>query len=90
MPKNNNSAHAVSDAHRTRAGRSVLSKNDAPVDQERIARAVREILFAVGEDPDREGLRETPHRVARMYAEMLSGLHKDAREPLYHKATPKL
>lgn len=48
------------------------------VDQERIQRAVREILFAVGEDPDREGLRETPARVGRMYAELFSGLHEDA------------
>lgn len=49
------------------------------VDQPRIARAVREILAAVGEDPDREGLRETPARVARMYAELFSGLHEDPR-----------
>jgi GTP cyclohydrolase I len=49
------------------------------VDRERIARAVREILLAVGEDPDREGLRETPARVARMYAELFGGLHEDAR-----------
>lgn len=46
----------------------------APVDHDRIASAVREILAAVGEDPDREGLRETPARVARAYAEMFSGL----------------
>ena len=38
----------------------------SPVDLERIRKAVREILFAVGEDPDREGLLETPDRVARM------------------------
>jgi len=50
-----------------------------PVDEPRIARAVREILAAVGEDPDREGLRETPARVARMYTEMFSGLHEDPR-----------
>lgn len=49
----------------------------APVDQERIRRAVREILIAVGEDPDREGLVETPDRVARMYAEVFAGLHTD-------------
>jgi GTP cyclohydrolase I len=48
-----------------------------PVDLERIAAAVREILLAVGEDPDREGLRETPQRVARMYAEVFQGLHQD-------------
>lgn len=45
------------------------------VDHERIRKAVREILAAVGEDPDREGLLETPDRVARMYAELFSGLH---------------
>lgn len=44
------------------------------VDKPRIERAVREILAAVGEDPDREGLLETPARVARMYAELFSGL----------------
>ncbi len=54
----------------------------APVDQERIVAAVREILLAVGEDPEREGLRETPQRVARMYAEMFAGLRKDPRTPL--------
>ena len=52
------------------------------VDRARIARAVREILLAVGEDPDREGLRETPTRVARMYAELFSGLHQDPRQHL--------
>jgi GTP cyclohydrolase IA len=49
------------------------------VDLPRIERAVREILAAVGEDPDREGLRETPARVARMYAELFSGLREDPR-----------
>ena len=51
----------------------------ATVDHDRIERAVREILVAVGEDPDREGLRETPARVARMYAEMFQGLRADPR-----------
>ncbi|MGC8626411.1 MAG: GTP cyclohydrolase I FolE [Acidimicrobiales bacterium] len=46
-------------------------------DLDRIANAVREILVAVGEDPDRDGLRGTPRRVARMYAEVFSGLHED-------------
>ena len=50
-----------------------------PVDHERIQSAVREILAAVGEDPDREGLLETPARVARMYAEMFAGLKKDPK-----------
>jgi GTP cyclohydrolase I len=52
-------------------------RNGRAVDQQRIANAVREILLAVGEDPDREGLAETPLRVARMYAEMFQGLHQD-------------
>jgi GTP cyclohydrolase IA len=60
-----------------------------PVDQERIEAAVREILLAVGEDPDREGLRETPGRVARMYAEICSGLHSDPREALRKTFTQK-
>lgn len=47
------------------------------VDQERIAKAVREILFAIGDDPDREGLAETPQRVARMYAEIFAGIGCD-------------
>jgi GTP cyclohydrolase I len=46
---------------------------------DRIRRAVREILLAVGEDPEREGLLETPDRVARMYAEVFQGLHQDPR-----------
>ena len=54
------------------------------IDQERIAAAVREILFAIGEDPDRDGLLETPNRVARMYAEICAGLHQ---EPSEHLAT---
>jgi GTP cyclohydrolase IA len=55
---------------------------ETPVDRPRIERAVREILAAVGEDPDREGLRETPARVARMYAELFAGLHLDPRRHL--------
>ncbi|MCB1249696.1 MAG: GTP cyclohydrolase I FolE [Acidimicrobiales bacterium] len=47
-----------------------------PVDQERIAAAVREILLAIGEDPDRDGLLDTPARVARMYAEVFAGLRE--------------
>jgi len=53
-----------------------------PVDVQRIEHAVREILLAVGEDPDREGLRETPARVARMYAELFQGLRADPRRHL--------
>ena len=51
-------------------------------DHARAERAVRELLIAVGEDPDREGLRETPARVARAYAETFAGLHQDPREVL--------
>jgi GTP cyclohydrolase I len=59
------------------------------IDQARIRAAVREILVAVGEDPEREGLRDTPERVARMYAEMFSGLHQDPREFLQKTFTQK-
>jgi GTP cyclohydrolase IA len=53
------------------------------VDLARIAAAVKEILVGVGEDPEREGLRETPARVARMYAEIFSGLHEDPGQHLF-------
>lgn len=59
------------------------------VDQPRIEAAVREILIAVGEDPEREGLRDTPARVARSYAELFSGLHQDPREHLKKCFTQK-
>ena len=55
-----------------------FSALDTPMDLDRIAKAVREILEAIGEDPDRDGLRDTPERVARMYAEICSGLHEEA------------
>lgn len=50
---------------------------DDGVDRLRIERAVREILYAVGEDPDREGLRETPTRVAKAYEFLFAGLRAD-------------
>ncbi len=59
------------------------------VDFPRIEAAVREILAAVGEDPDREGLLETPARVGRMYAEMFAGLRQDPREHLQKFFTEK-
>jgi len=59
------------------------------VDHGRIERAVREILLAVGEDPDREGLRETPSRVARMYAELFGGLRLDPKQYLAKFFTEK-
>lgn len=49
------------------------------MDNKRIEDAFREILIAIGEDPDREGLKETPSRVARMYEEVFSGLNTDPR-----------
>lgn len=60
-----------------RGAEGIRPRLDQPVDHARIERAVREILAAVGEDPDREGLLETPARVARMYAELFSGLRQD-------------
>ncbi len=70
------------------AGKKEKSPHSA-IDHERIERAVREILAAVGEDPDREGLRETPQRVARMYAELFGGLHEEPREHLKKFFTEK-
>lgn len=51
-------------------------------DYERAARAVRELLVTIGEDPDRDGLVDTPSRVARAYAELFSGLHGRAEDVL--------
>jgi GTP cyclohydrolase I len=75
----------------SRTRRQSLASPNGPtaVDQPRIEAAVREILLAVGEDPDREGLRETPARVARLYAEVCSGLHADPRELLQKTFTQK-
>jgi GTP cyclohydrolase IA len=61
---------------------SEVAADKGKIDHARIERAVREILLAVGENPDREGLRETPARVARMYAELFAGLHLDPRRHL--------
>jgi GTP cyclohydrolase I len=63
--------------------------SSTPIDLDRIRRAVREILLAVNEDPDREGLRETPDRVARMYAEVFQGLSQDPRQHLRKLFTQK-
>jgi GTP cyclohydrolase I len=61
-----------------------LDPGPAPaIDQGRIEKAVREILLAVGEDPERDGLLDTPARVARMYAEIFAGLHEDPTEHLH-------
>jgi GTP cyclohydrolase I len=62
------------------------------IDQERIARAVREILAAIGEDPEREGLLDTPRRIAETYAEMFSGIGQDPRQllRLFHRDSQEL
>jgi GTP cyclohydrolase I len=53
-----------------------------PIDLDRIERAVHEILLAIGEDPDRDGIKDTPRRVARAYAEQFAGLHQQAGDVL--------
>src|SRR4051812_2987176 len=68
---------------------SNAAPSEATVDLPRIERAVREILAAVGEDPNREGLRETPARVARMYAELFCGLHDEPQKHLRKFFTEK-
>ncbi|MDO4550292.1 MAG: GTP cyclohydrolase I FolE [Planctomycetia bacterium] len=67
----------------------ILPDLEKKVDIPRIERAFREILLAVGENPDREGLTETPRRVARMYAELFKGLHRDPRVHLHKYFTEK-
>jgi GTP cyclohydrolase I len=56
--------------------------SDHPIDHERIEHAVREMLLAIGEDPDRDGLQNTPRRIAKMYEEIFSGLYEDPAEHL--------
>jgi GTP cyclohydrolase IA len=59
------------------------------MDRERLAAAVREVLLAIGEDPDRPELRATPERTSKMYAELFGGLEIDPRQfladPLPHE-----
>jgi len=57
-------------------------ERDRPIDRPRIERAVREMLLAIGEDPDRDGLVRTPARVADMLAEIFAGLREDPAEHL--------
>ena len=71
------SAPAAANGHESPADRF-----SAPVDLPRIEKAVREILLAVGEDPDREGLVKTPNRIARAYVELFAGLRQDPAEHL--------
>ncbi len=75
-------ASAADGAHADAADVIDTARVAGGVDLERAAAAVRELLFAVGEDPDRDGLRSTPSRVARAYAETFSGLFVDPDEVL--------
>ena len=59
-----------------------MSKKIKKVDTERIEKAVKEILLAIGEDSDREGLKRTPERVGKMYAELLAGMREDPKDHL--------
>jgi len=59
-----------------------MAKKSKTIDTERIRKAVKEILLAVGEDTKREGLKKTPERVARMYSELLGGMHEDPKKHL--------
>ncbi|WP_309070110.1 GTP cyclohydrolase I FolE [Arthrobacter sp.] len=61
---------------------AALAASGSTVDQPRIERAVREILAAIGEDPLRDGLLDTPKRVARAYAEFFAGIHQDPKDIL--------
>ncbi|KUP96934.1 GTP cyclohydrolase I FolE [Thermobifida cellulosilytica] len=65
-----------------RAGEIDAGLEPAGIDQPRIEKAVREILLAIGEDPDRDGLVDTPARVARAFAEQYAGLHQRPEDVL--------
>jgi GTP cyclohydrolase I len=73
---------AAEDGYENDAADLPLPAAVGPFDHERVAAAVREILIGIGENPDRNGLRDTPDRVARAYAEMFSGLHQEPEEVL--------
>jgi len=57
-----------------------MAKKQKTIDTERIRKAAKEILLAVGEDTEREGLKKTPERIARMYAELLGGMYEDPKK----------
>ena len=61
---------------------SIPEESRRNMDLPKIENAVRDILEAIGEDPNREGLLETPQRVARMYAEVFAGLHRDINKDI--------
>jgi GTP cyclohydrolase I len=66
-----------------------MANRPKKIDSERIRNAVTEILAAIGEDVDREGLRDTPDRVARMYAELCGGMYEDPKNHLRSVFTEK-
>src|ERR1700730_7094339 len=74
-------ANGRADGGRPSGGDS-LQSNGREFDLPRIERAVREILLAIGEDPERDGLRDTPARVARAYAEQFAGLRQSPQDVL--------
>jgi GTP cyclohydrolase IA len=89
-PEADHSDAAIKETARDPGASNADQSHDLPqVDLKRIELAIREILSAVGEDPDREGLQETPGRVARMYAELFSGLFCDPRRHLRKCFTEK-
>ena len=61
---------------------SIPEESKKNMDLPKIENAVRDILEAIGEDPNREGLLDTPQRVARMYAEVFAGLHRDINKDI--------
>lgn len=66
--------------HTTEQLTTLTEEKNGRVDREKIQKAITMLLEAVGEDPSREGLLDTPKRVAKMYEEMFSGLHSDPKE----------
>ncbi|HZL34580.1 MAG TPA: GTP cyclohydrolase I FolE [Tepidisphaeraceae bacterium] len=82
MPSTRGDIHSHDDEDGDASDPHLLRTPPGDVDLPRIERAVREILLAVGEDPDREGLKKTPNRVARSYRELMAGLRIDPREHL--------
>jgi GTP cyclohydrolase I len=78
MTERDDEAHISGDSPAARLGAVAT----APVDVARIESAVRELLLALGEDPDRDGLRRTPSRVAASYGELFAGLREDPRRHL--------
>src|SRR5690606_3545623 len=66
------------------ADRPVRRRPDVTVDKARVERLTRELLEAIGEDPERPGLKQTPARMAELYAEFFAGVAEDAASPLAH------